>query len=206
MIDKIFRVSDIKNCEDELQKFLSESPIQSTIEKVCRDITRRRDETMALEFAKVICGLLEENKVKVHCIQTKFGEEITENSMREEYGVIFDGMDFSEHDKEFIDEIEKLKCQLHHKENALTQIDRIISEIFGIAHNGDEYSEEFKELLRNQSALSDFLPTEPIEVASELINAWKTRQDYMGFSISELQQIAEHLLVYCNANESEGEE
>lgn len=124
------------------------------------------------------------------------------------------------------DEIDSLKDQLQHKEAATKQIDSIICELFGIAHNGDEYTDDFKELLRSRSAagktLADFLSTEPIEAATELINAVYTRNkgefekaigEAFGntsgtiieqmYSISELRQIAEHLLVYCNANGEE---
>lgn len=125
-----------------------------------------------------------------------------------------------------IEENEKLKSELKHKENAIKQIDSIICELFGIAHNGDEYTEDFKELLRNQSAVGktivDFLPEEPIKVADMLISATYVRnknelEKSIGkafgndsdtvtedmYSVSELRQIAEHLLIYCNAHESE---
>lgn len=67
--------------------------------------------------------------------------------------------------------------------------------------------------------ISDFLPAEPIKVADMLISAegeyernaigkafyGNDKGTYNLFDISELRQIAEHLLVYCNAN-GEGEE
>lgn len=116
-----------------------------------------------------------------------------------------------------IEENKRLKDELQRKEATINQIDSIICELFGIAHNGDEYTEDFKELLRNQSlvgkTIADFLPTEPIKVADILINASKKRVNCMTekeydkyiFEKWQIQQIAEHLLVYCNANE-EGKE
>lgn len=295
MNDKIFRVSDTKNYEDELQKFLSESPIQSTIKKMCEDITKRKDEAMALEFAKVICGILEKNKVKILLRQQSEFEEISEdeNSIKVlvKYNIIYDGMDFSEHDKEFVDEIKKLKSQLHRKETEINQIDEILEKLFGVTHDVVSKPDEFerilteklkgnvgsegycdkqkktnnfyvmyansakdltkddlliflgvltKELVENgidfryemkdemkvyditvkdNKTLSDFLPEEPIKVADMLINAegeyehnpiakafcGTNKGTYNLFDISELRQIAEHLLVYCNANESEEE-
>lgn len=124
------------------------------------------------------------------------------------------------------EENEKLKAELKRKETAINQIDSIICELFGIAHNGDEYTEDFKELLRNQSAvgktLADYLPAEPIEVADALISVTYVRnknelEKSIGkafgndsdtvtedmYSVSELRQITEHLLIYCNAHESE---
>lgn len=62
--------------------------------------------------------------------------------------------------------------------------------------------------------ISDYLPTEPIKVADMLINAEEEYEHnplakkicgndkgvYRIFDISELRQIAEHLLIYCNHN------
>lgn len=170
--------------------------------------------------------------------------EITEN-----YGVTIEGLDFSVHDakrqqeiqkkeaqisrlekelavfkdsrNELADKVHNLERELERKETAINQIDSIICELFGIAHNGDEYTEDFKELLRNQSAaektISDFLPAEPIKVADMLINAEREYErnaigkafygndkgTYNLFDISELRQIAEHLIVYCNHNMEE---
>lgn len=68
--------------------------------------------------------------------------------------------------------------------------------------------------MTNDVSVADFLPTEPIKVADVLINAeieyehdaltkafcGAEKGKYNLFNISELRQIAEHLLVYCNAN------
>lgn len=124
---------------------------------------------------------------------------------------------------EQVAKVNELKVELDRKETAINQIDSIICELFGISHNGEEYTEDFKELLKSQSAvgktISDFLPAEPVEVAAELINATYTRNKgklekkidkafgntsdiivEQMYSVSELRQIAEHLLIYCNAN------
>lgn len=67
--------------------------------------------------------------------------------------------------------------------------------------------------------IAEFLPTEPIKVAEMLINAegeyehnpiakkicGTDKGTYRIFEISELRQIAEHLLVYCNHNKEEKE-
>lgn len=77
---------------------------------------------------------------------------------------------------------------------------------------------ERMEVKRNE--FYDFLPTEPIEVAEQLINATYTRKKgdmekalhkafgnnadtvtERVYSALELRQIAGHLLVYCNHNE-----
>lgn len=119
--------------------------------------------------------------------------------------------------------VDSLKCSVDRKKDAINQIDSIICELFGIAHNGYIYSDDFKELLREKSAvgktIADFLPTEPIKVASMMINAEgeyehnsiakalckEDKGTYRIFDIGELRQIAEHLLVYCNHNGEAGE-
>lgn len=116
-----------------------------------------------------------------------------------------------------------MEYEINKRETAIEQIDRIICELFGIAHNGYEYSDDFKELLREKSAVGktvvDFLPTEPIKVADMLINAegeyehnlvvkkifGTDKGTYRIFEILELRQIAEHLLIYCNHNKEEEE-
>lgn len=103
-----------------------------------------------------------------------------------------------------------MEYEISKRQNAIEQIDSIICELFGIAHNGYEYTEDFKELLREKSekTIADFLSTEPIKAADMLINASKKRTNCMTgkeydkyiFEKWQLRQIAEHLLVYCNYN------
>lgn len=125
------------------------------------------------------------------------------------------------------DEINCLKKELDRKETAINQIDDILNELFGVTHDivskPDEFKEILKEKIENNKTIADFLPAEPIEAAIELINASYTRNKgelekriskAFGntsdtiierlYSASELRQIAEHLLVYCNAK-GEGE-
>lgn len=111
-------------------------------------------------------------------------------------------------------ENEKLKFKLDRKQTEINQIDEILNELFGVTHDIAKPA-EFEKILREKAedykTISDFLPEEPIEVASMLINVEKNeellgiRDAFHIFDISELRQIAEHLLVYCNANKSEEE-
>ena len=60
-----------------------------------------------------------------------------------------------------------------------------------------EYQKKIEELEKK----SDFyFSEEPIKIADLMIYGWETSWDYKHFSVSELRQIAEHLLVYCNHN------
>lgn len=185
-------MSDDKNYQNEIEEFLKESPIQSTIDRICKDITEQKNNAMAMEFTRVICDLLRENGVYVHCTETKFSEKITENSIEEKYGIKFDSMDFSEHDKEFTDEIERLQSEVEKYqkdfENAKKERDCQIA----------EYHKKIEELEKK----SDFcFPEEPIKIVDLMIHGWETSWDYKHFSISELRQIAEHLITYCKYNE-----
>lgn len=191
-------ISDIQKCQEEYEKLLKESPIQGIVDGIARDILEQKNNAMAMEFTKAICGLLEKYGVRIHCTETK-RQNIAHNLIEEVYGIIFDSVDFSKHDKEFTDKIEELK-----KEN-------------------DELKTENAELHCEMQAMSMFpdeFPTEPIKVADMLISATYTRKksnmemamckafgnnaDTVTenvYSKSELRQIAEHLLVYCNHNE-----
>lgn len=84
--------------------------------------------------------------------------------------------------------------------------------------NGIDFQYEMKKELKvwdikikSEKEITDFLPTEPIKVVDMLITAKGEceplhigndafKDTYRIFGISELRQIAEHLLVYCNHN------
>lgn len=118
-------------------------------------------------------------------------------------------------------EIDSLKEQLTRSQTTITQIDGILEELFGVKHDAVKYG-EFEQFLREKvtEKVADFLPAEPIKIADMLISATHTREKTLiektfskaafgnnddtiaenMYSVSELRQIAEHLLVYCNAN------
>lgn len=214
-------ISDIQKCQEEYEKFMKESPLHGTIDKICKDILEQKNNAMAMEFTRIIRDLLKRYGVYVHCTETKFGEKITVNSIEEQYGVAFDSMDFSQHDKEFADKIKELERQLERSQTTINQIDEVLKEFFGATFEICETKEDFegyRKFLEKQikkKNVVDFLPTEPIKVADMLINAegeyehnslakafcGTDKGTYRIFDVSELRQIAEHLLVYCNHNE-----
>lgn len=213
--NKAFKVSDNKNYQKELEEFLKENPLASAINKISRDILEQKNNAMAMEFTKIICDLLKRYGVYVHCTETKFGEKITTNSIEEQYGIVFDSMDFSQHDKEFTDEIEELKKHLDRSQTTINQIDYILEKLFDVRHDTVDKPDEFEKILseRAKENATDFLPTEPIKVVDMLINAegeyehipivkqicGTDKGTYRIFEVSELRQIAEYLLVYCNS-------
>ena len=86
-------------------------------------------------------------------------------------------LDFTEHDKRFKDEIRQLKHEL--EEKCSFETDRLVK-----------------------------LPFDALETANMLINAtYKAEVPFLGrqidknvYDIDDLEQIAEHLLVYCKHN------
>lgn len=199
-------ISEIQKCRDEYEKLLKESPLQGIVDGIAKDILKQKNNAMAMEFTKAICGLLEKYGVRINCTETKH-QNITHNLIEEEYGIVFDSVGFSQHDKEFTDKIEELK-----KEN-------------------DELKTENAELHCEMQAMSMFpdeIPTEPIKIADMLIdNATVVYENYVedfakAYSgqlvignpcedvrrqtLSYLRQIAEHLLVYCGHNVEDGNE
>ena len=122
-------------------------------------------------------------------------------------------LNFKYHDKEFTNQIEELENKLNRSQNTINQIDEILEKLFGVRHDigkPDEFEKILSEIAKGN--VSDFLPAEPIKVADMLINAegeyehnpvvkkicGNDKGTYRIFEASELRQIAEHLLVYCN--------
>lgn len=117
--------------------------------------------------------------------------------------------------------VHKDKEELERVKNTINQIDDILEKLFGVRHDTVEKPDEFEKILAEKSKgnITDFLPEEPIKVADMLINAegeyahnaiekafcGKGTGTYRIFDISELREIAEYLLVYCNHNEEEPE-
>lgn len=104
-------------------------------------------------------------------------------------------LDFTEHDKGFNDEINRLKENIKERDSYIKQL----------KHNADELKE-------NNATVE--LPFDALETANMLINATYSRKTsnvekaFTGcnvvkediYSIEDLEQIAEHLLVYCKHN------
>lgn len=231
MSENKINISDTKEYQEAYETFLENQTKYNSgiIEKLSMEIRKQKDTASAMGFTQVICGMLKDNGVSViareHTCDRK--EEYTGScyAISEKYGVAIESLDFSEHDKIFTDEIEKLKYELERKENTINQIDDILNELFGVTHDiakPSEFEQILKENIYGNITIEDFLPAEPIKVADMLISATYTRNKgeleksiskAFGndsdtvieniYSLSELRQIAEHLLVYCNANQED---
>ena len=151
---------------------------ESQIEKIVKDIRDREDKELALAFTNVVGSLLRENGVVVKTsryeLETDNESDKNKYIIKKEYGISIDGLDFTEHDKKFKDEIRQLKHEL--EEKCSFETDRLVK-----------------------------LPFDALEATNMLINATykaeipflEKQVDRNVYDIDDLEQIAEHLLVYC---------
>lgn len=117
----------------------------------------------------------------------------------------------------------ELKKQLDRSQTTINQIDYILEKLFGVRHDTagkpDEFEKVLKQKAESYNTIADYLCDEPISVAQTLISAKRSYElsaeekqrsglekgYYHIFEVSELRQIAEHLLIYCNHNKEEEE-
>lgn len=124
----------------------------------------------------------------------------------------------SEETRNLRGEIDNMKSALDRKQTEINQIDEILEKLFGVTHDiakPGEFEIILREKAENYKTIPDFLTVEPIKVADMLIDLSLKTGGIISdgkcigefskkvFDISELRQIAQHLLVYCNVNESE---
>ena len=80
----------------------------SQIDEIVKDITKKKDNAIAMEFTKCIGELLRKNGVVPK--MTEYTRDFeTDNTFETRYGVSIDELDLSEHDKVFEDKIAELK-------------------------------------------------------------------------------------------------
>ena len=116
---------------------------------------------------------------------------------------------------------------LYELKNSNEKIAKIESELFDVQKSADEYynkcidlTNQIKKLKSELEAKVDFetdrlvkLPFDPLETANMLINATykaeipflEKQVDRNVYDIDDLEQIAEHLLVYCKHNREDEE-
>ena len=180
----------------------------SQIDEIVKDIRDRQDNAMAMEFTKCIGELLRKNGV-LPKITEYTRENVKESSIEKLYGVSIDELDFTEHDKVFEDKIADLEKRIR----------ELIKEKDEYKRKCNDFGFENQELKQRISGLeskekSD-LPFDPLECANYLINATYEREtngiertfhnlpDKVNsdrYTVDDLEQIAEHLLVYCKHN------
>lgn len=225
----------------------------SQIDEIVKDIAKKKDNAMAIEFTKCIGEMLKKNGVLPKLTEYTRNFE-TDRTFETKYGVSIDELDFSAHDKVFEDKIATLEEKLLTSANAVEQnrrrsfvlemknqdlknitkgyedkiaeLENIINHKLG---NWDKHGITYQEILdmkaendllkqriaELESKETSELPFDALETANYLINATYEREtssleriivktpDKVNsdrYTIDDLEQIAEHLLVYCKHN------
>lgn len=174
-------IPDIQKCQDEYEKLLKESPLEGVMNKITKDILEQKNNAMAMEFTRIICDLLKRYGVYVHCTETKFGEKITANSIEEQYSIAFDSMDFSQHDKEFMDEIEELKQHISDLECDLKTAGEKIQDLASVNMNLQCERNDYKS------------KAETLEIESRRIDTNKSELERAKNTINQIDDILERL-------------
>lgn len=184
-------IDDVRKAMQDTKKYMNDEHVkelQSEIEKYRKafENAKKERDCQICEYQKKIDDL--KGKLEIQIVATKYAEEYVNN----------------------------LKNDLNRAKTTVDQIDDILEKLFGVRHDTVDKPDEFEKILtdRAKGDITDFLPTEPITVADILINAYREyehnpiakaifKEDkgiYHIFDISKLRQIADYLLVYCNAN------
>ena len=129
----------------------------------------------------------------------------------EETGVVKIEIDFSEHDKVFEDKIAELENIINHKLGDWDEYGIQYKEILDMKAENQELKQRIAEF-ENKETVE--LPFDALETANMLINATykaeipflEKQVDRNVYDIDDLEQIAEHLLVYFKDNRKENEQ
>ena len=204
---------------------------ENQIEKILKDIQDREDREMAYKLVKILSPLFTANGVAVKatkyniCDQVEVKESCSVDKFNKElvmhYGISIDGLDFTEHDKGFKDEIASLKRQIEKLASIRTRCHESARDSFDSGNYGCLHIVTADELktTKDVNDRTIELPFDALETANMLINATYSRKTsnvekaFTGcnvvkgdiYSVDDLEQIAEHLLVYCKHNKESEE-
>lgn len=138
---------------------------ESQIEKIAKDIRDREDREMGLAFTNVVGSLLRENGVFVKTSRYEFEthnethNETDKNEyiIKKEYGVSFDGLDFTEHDKRFKDEIADLRKELRESKAHITQLEHELEKTYNQLMEVEKDAQERIAELKSELEVKDNL-------------------------------------------------
>ena len=150
--NKVFKVKDNKNYQKEIDEFFRDS-----VDKICNDILEQKNNAMAMEFTRIIGQLLRENGALIRFSQVEIGEDIHHNIIERKYGIVFDSVDFSEHDKEFTDKIKELQSEVEKYRKAFEEAKKERDCQVAECHTKNEKARCFpllSQLMLRKSALS----------------------------------------------------
>ena len=188
---------------------------ESQIEKIVKDIRDREDREMAYELVKRLSPLLIANGVTVKTTKYNLDEQVAvkeassvdpfKKELIIHYGISIDGLDFPEHEKRFKDEIRQLK---HELSDVQKSADEYYNKCIDLTNQIEKLKSELETKVNFETDRLVKLPFDPLETANMLINATykdeipilERQVDRDLYDIDDLEQIAEHLLVYCKHN------
>ena len=226
---KLDSIEKLAKESERLAKNLQGNPF-SIFDRIAKDIQEQKNNAMAMEFTKCIGELLKKNGVTPKIKQ--YGCDFYgENSFSSKYGVIVDELDFSEHDKAFEDKIAKLEKEVaewkaeareikKNRDEQLKSFRKAVEPYVDILHMHETIAELKQRIAELESGKTSELPFDALETANYLINATYEREtsslerafakvpDKVNsdrYTIDDLEQIAEHLLVYCKHNKESEE-
>lgn len=185
-------------CNDAI---FSEIDVFSQIDEIAKDIRDKQDNAMAMEFTKCIGELLKKNGVMPKIKQ--FGCDFYgENGFQSRFGVVIDELDFTEHDKVFEDEIADLKQRIR---ELIKEKDEYKRKCNDFGFKNQELKQRIAELESKETeTVSDIDTSNPLVCAESLIEHMThcekfmimPERDIQTFSVEELKEIADYLMVY----------
>ena len=175
------------------------SEIFDTIDRIAKDIQKQKDDVLAMEFTNCIGTLLKKNGVTVDIDEYKYANmAYCQTTISQKYGVFIKDLDFTEHDKPFLDKITEMKSEIstlkslidNYSETDSDACDEIIELKAQIAELRQELArKEIEKEKRIEFIASNGEQLTPLEVANSLINK-------NVFKVDDLKELAEFLNVY----------
>ena len=163
------------------------------VDEIIDKFAKCHDNQVAIAFTKSIGELLKLNGVTAH--YTEYNSDVmAEDEISKQYGIVFDSLDFTEHDKRFNDEINRLKESIKERDSYINHLKHDIDELKG--------NNATVELPFDAIGVANFLINEEYECEIPFTGRKTKRRKY---DIEDLEQIAEHLLVYCKHNKENDE-
>lgn len=187
--------------------------LQSEVEKYRKafEYAKKEHECQVAEYQKKIEDLEHDLKISREKIQDLASVNMNLQCERNDYKSKAETLEIESR------RIDTNKSELERAKNTINQIDDILERLFGVRHDigkPDEFEKILKQKAESYNTIAYYLCDEPISVAQTLISekrGYELSEEekqrsglekgyYHIFDISELRQIAEHLLVYCNHN------
>lgn len=215
---KIDSIEKLSKVSERLAKNLQGNPFLA-LERIAKDVQEQKDNAIAMEFTKCIGELLRKNGVMTKMTEYT-GNFETDKTFETRYGVSIDELDFTAHDKVFEDKIAELKKDYktvsellgkYQQENE--SLKKRIIELENFSCQSEQETESLVEKLKQRIAelerketeiVSDIDTSNPLACAESLIEHMThcekfmimPERDVQTFSVEELKEIADYLMVY----------